>query len=397
MTLNTEQPLSEAQILRKISAFLAVIVIAVVFAFCYFASSFFLTIILASLLAILIDPLIDYSERLGIERSVSSALFVVVVMALLGGATYWFYTRLSTLPETLPTYTVALKRVIQPLSQKIEKVQATAGSLTTPDGKQKKIEEVAVKPTPTWPTYLIQGVGSASGILISIGVLPFLVFFLLVGKERAYSTFQSWLGQRIDVPQFSQRLTTMVRGFTIGNLLVGGVMAGVTVAVLYAVHLPGAVAIGILSGYLNLIPFLGLILASLLPVAAGLLEFSTVGPFLIILATIITLHIISSSFLIPKLIGSRVNVGPVAATLGVLFWGWLWGAMGVFLAIPLTAFVKLILDCFPRMIYVSNLMSETPRPVRSWRSFIERKPAPTVPPPEPKAPRGEANAPLTQQ
>lgn len=397
MTLNTEQPVSEAQILRKISAFLAAIVIAVVFAFCYFASSFFLTIILASILAILIDPLINYSERLGIERSVSSALFVVVVMALLGGATYWFYTRLAAIPETLPTYTAALKRVIQPLSQKIEKVQATAGSLTMPDGKQRKIEEVTVKPTPTWPTYLIQGVGSASGILISIGVLPFLVFFLLVGKERAYSTFQSWLGQRIDVPQFSQRLTTMVRGFTIGNLLVGGVMAGVTVAVLYVVHLPGAVVIGIFSGYLNLIPFLGLILASLLPVAAGLLEFSAVGPFLIILATIITLHIISSSFLIPKLIGSRVNVGPVAATLGVLFWGWLWGAMGVFLAIPLTAFVKLILDCFPRMIYVSNLMSETPRPVRSWRSFIVRKPAPTVPPPEPKSPRGEANAPLTQQ
>jgi predicted PurR-regulated permease PerM len=385
MVLNPE-PLSEVQTLRKISAFLAVIVIAVGFAFCYFASTFFLTIILASLLAILVDPVINLAEHAGINRTISSALVVVIVMASLGAAMYWSYSRLSDLPESLPSYSSALKRVIRPLNQKIEKVQESAGSLTVPDGKQKKIEEVTIKPTPVWPSYLIQGVGSASSILISLGVLPFLVFFLLVGKERAYNTFQSWLGERIDVPQFSQRLTTMVRGFTIGNLVVGGVMAAITVGVLLAVHLPGAVPIGILSGFLNLIPFLGLIFASLLPVAAGLLEFSTVGPFVDILVTIIALHIVSSSFIIPKIVGSRVNIGPVAATLGVLFWGWLWGAMGFFLAIPLTAFVKLILDCFPRMIYLSNLMSETPRPVRNWRAFITKKPAPSAPPPEPNAP-----------
>ncbi|HMD43331.1 MAG TPA: AI-2E family transporter [Candidatus Acidoferrum sp.] len=385
MAIDSE-PLAEVQYLRKISAFLTVVVIAVVFAFCYLASTFFLTIILASLLAILIDPIICLAERWKVNRSISSALVVVVVMVSLGAGVYWSSTRLSDLPESLPTYTSALKRVLRPLNQKIEKVQESAGSLTTPDAKKKKIEEVAIKQGPTWPSYLIQGVGSASSILISIGVLPFMVFFLLVGKERTYNTFQCWLGERIAVAQFSHRLTTMVRGFTIGNLVVGGVMSAATVGVLLAVHLPGAVPIGILSGFLNLIPFLGLILASLLPVAAGLLEFSTVGPFAAILATIVTLHVISSSFLIPKLIGSRVNIGPVTATLGVLFWGWLWGAMGLFLAIPLTAFVKLILDCYPGMIHLSNLMSETPRPVRSWRSFISKRPAPTVPLPEPKEP-----------
>ena len=53
-----------------------------------------------------------------------------------------------------------------------------------------------------------------------------------------------------------------------------------------------------------------------------------------IIVTIIALHVISSSFLIPKIIGSRVNIGPRAATLGVLFWGWLWGAMGLLSSHP---------------------------------------------------------------
>ncbi len=107
MALNPE-PLSEAQSLRKISAFLTAIVIAVVFAFCYFASSFFLTIILALLLAILVDPIINLAERWKINRVFSSALLVVIVMAAIGAAVYWSYTRLSDFPESLPTYTTAL-------------------------------------------------------------------------------------------------------------------------------------------------------------------------------------------------------------------------------------------------------------------------------------------------
>jgi AI-2 transport protein TqsA len=80
----------------------------------------------------------------------------------------------------------------------------------------------------------------------------------------------------------------------------------------------------------------------------------------------IALHIVSANFLVPKLIGSRVNIGPVAATMGMLFWGWLWGIMGVLLAVPLTAFVKLVADCHPSLIHISNLLAERPRGVPHW-------------------------------
>jgi len=89
-------------------------------------------------------------------------------------------------------------------------------------------------------------------------------------------------------------------------------------------------------------------------------------------------------FLIPKFIGSRVNIGPVAATVGLLFWGWLWGIMGILLAVPLTAFVKLISDCHPSLIHISNLLAETPRSPRPW-------PQPSPPPVSPAVPfLGEA-------
>ena len=63
----------------------------------------------------------------------------------------------------------------------------------------------------------------------------------------------------------------------------------------------------------------------------------------------VALHLVSANLLIPKFIGSRVNIGPVAATVGMLFWSWIWGAVGLFLAVPLTV-VKLVADCNPSLI-----------------------------------------------
>jgi AI-2 transport protein TqsA len=158
----------------------------------------------------------------------------------------------------------------------------------------------------------------------------------------------------------------MVRGFAIGNLVIGAAMAGVTVAVLLALKLQGAVLLGIASGFLNLIPFLGVILAAVVPMMPALAQFETPGPLLIIFLTVVALHFVSANLLIPKFIGSRVNIGPIAATVGLLFWGWLWGIMGILLAVPLTAFVKLASDCHPSLIHISNLLAETPQSPRPW-------------------------------
>jgi predicted PurR-regulated permease PerM len=204
------------------------------------------------------------------------------------------------------------------------------------------------------------------GAVIIIGVVPFLMFFNLTRKEQMHQRLDSSLGATIDVPQFVGRVTKMVRGFAVGNLLIGSAMAGVTVLVLLALKVQGAVVLGIVSGFLNLIPFLGVALAASVPVAAALLQFDTAGPFAVIVLTVFCLHIISANFLIPKIIGSRVSIGPVAATAGILFWGWLWGLMGILLAVPLTAFVKIIADCHPSLIHISNLLAESPRPVSPW-------------------------------
>jgi len=101
---------------------------------------------------------------------------------------------------------------------------------------------------------------------------------------------------------------------------------------------------GLVSGLCNLVPYLGVVLSWTPPLLVGLKQFHTVGPFLFIFAVLTVFHLVTANLLIPALVGWRVRLNALALTVSLLFWGWLWGPMGLLLAIPITAVVKVICD-----------------------------------------------------
>jgi predicted PurR-regulated permease PerM len=379
------EPAPPPRALSTIASLLWVIVIAILLAFCFFASSLCITFLLAGFLAILIDPIPTRLERWRVPRILSSALVMGVGILTVSCIVYASYGKASKLVDDVPIYVERTRDALKPLTLKMEKVQKSAGSLT-PNPSPRKVPEVRISESPAWPSYLVRGVGSVWGAIIVGGVVPFLTFFMLVRKSHLYNWLTNTFGAGMNVPEFVARLSEMVRGFTLGNVFIGLIMTVVTVGVLFALKIQGAIIIGLISGFLKLIPFVGLLLASALPLMAATLQFDTAGPFIVILVTVVALHLISANLLIPKFIGSRVSVGPVAATMGMLFWGWLWGAIGLLLAVPLTAFVKLVADSNPSLRHISNLLAETPRSPAAWARAANQKPrAPSIPLTEKKA------------
>ena len=353
--------------LVRVVGLLWVVVIAIIVAFAYFASSLCITFLLAGFLAILLDPIPTALERFRVPRLLSTALLIVTGVVLIGMLIHASYGKTSEIVEDLPDYADRIRDAFEPLNQRIEKVQKTAGQITAVTPPPKKAPPVVrLNDQAAWPSYLIRGVGSVWGAIIVGGIVPFLMFFMLVRKSHLNLWMEHTFGETMNVPQFLERLTKMVRGFVLGNIVIGAVMAAATVGILYALKLQGALPLGIASGFLNLVPFMGAILAAALPLLAAILQFDSPAQFAIIVAAVVTLHILSANLLVPKFIGSRVNIGPVAATMGMLFWGWLWGVMGILLAVPLTALIKLISDCHPSLIHISNLLAEKPRTVPHW-------------------------------
>lgn len=371
-TLLTPGVNPEQQWLKQIALFLGLIFGTIVLAFCFFASSLCITIVLAAFLAILADPVVVRVAKIGLGRVLASGFVVLCFMFLAGTLTYVLYNRASAFADEFPSYSSRIQQALAPLISKLDRIQKNAQSITPFVEGSKHVTEVTVRAVPmNWPSYLVRGVGSISGVLIMAGVLPFLVFFMLAGKDQMSVRLTNMFQGKIDVPKFVRNLGNMVRGFFLGNLIVASIMAAGTSLVFLVLGMKGAVTLGIVSAILNLIPFLGLLLATAVPLAAALLQFNTIGPFVTIAITVLLFHLIAANFLIPKLVGSRLLVGPVALTIGMLFWGWLWGIMGLLLAVPLTALIKLIADSRPSLIHLSNLLTEDPRPMPRWARIGE--------------------------
>lgn len=350
---------------RRLTAILALLGVA----FCFFASSICITIVFAAFLAILMDPAVRMLEKIYLPRFFAAALIVFAGVVALGFLVYVSYGKLVDFSDDFPRYVSRIADAVSPISRKIERVQDSAGALGQ-EAPPKRVPEVRVRESTPWTSYLVRGVGSVGGVVMIAGVVPFLTFFMLLSSNKIYFCLKSVSGSHMDADQFVGRVSTMIRSYALGNLVIGALLSAISAIVFWRIQLVPAATLGVISGILNLIPFLGALLSLAIPLVAAMFQFHTAGPFIVIAVTVMALHLIAANFLIPHFVGSRLDIGPVAATMGFLFWGWLWGIPGLLLAVPLTALIKLLADSNPALAHLSNLLAREPqRFIRKKRSM----------------------------
>src|SRR5215469_11214101 len=212
-----------------------------------------------------------------------------------------------------------------------------------PNGKQPVIVEVQDGPRLT--KIFSSSATQYPDLALAIGFVPFLIYFMLTWKSHVHSaTLQIFpTEQRPAAYRTIGRISEMVRSFIVGNFIVGLLNAAVSTVVFWYVGLPYFYFLGIISAFLGLIPYLGLFFALFVPIAAGM-GVLTKSHLLVVFVTVIILHIVGMNLLYPKLIGRRLRLNPLAVALSLLFWGWIWGALGLVLAVPLVASAKIIFD-----------------------------------------------------
>jgi predicted PurR-regulated permease PerM len=110
------------------------------------------------------------------------------------------------------------------------------------------------------------------------------------------------------------------------------------------VRLPYPLLIGPISGFLSLVPYIGVPLAVVPPMIAALPVYSTPTIYIVIAMVVTTVHLLALNLLYPKMVGSRVHLNPLAVTIALMFWGTVWGGIGLLLGIPITAGIKAVCD-----------------------------------------------------
>ena len=194
--------------------------------------------------------------------------------------------------------------------------------------------------------YLFGYVTSVYNILLMISFVPFLVYFMLSWRDHIRRSFLSLFegADRIVAGRSWQSVADMARAYVVGNFILGVMLSLASCICFWSWHLPYWILTGVLSGFLSLVPYVGLPLALVPALVAALPVYSTVGPYLMIAATVAFFHLLALNLLYPAVVGSRVHLNPLAVTVALMFWGTIWGGIGLVLAIPITAGAKAVFD-----------------------------------------------------
>jgi predicted PurR-regulated permease PerM len=138
-------------------------------------------------------------------------------------------------------------------------------------------------------------------------------------------------------------IAEMVRAFVVGNFLLGLLLAVLSSVLFWTMHLPYPLLVGPLSGFMSLVPYIGLPLAMVPPLFSSL-ALNSFSVYALVVMSVGLLHLIALNVLYPKIVGSRVHLNPLVVTFSLMIWGFLWDAPGLVLAIPLTAGIKAVCD-----------------------------------------------------
>lgn len=348
---------------------LPLIALGVAIAILYFGRVFFITSLAAVMLAFILEPFVTLLVRIRFPRSLASFVVCAAALSLLYLMGLGAYAQFSGLAQELPLYSQRIGDLVENVSQKVENLEQRSYQLVMPARKpppaaeparkKKRTTDAAVAAVPgaipevrihadssPIKDFISARLGSFYQIVLMTSFVPFLVYFMLSWHDHIHRSFlQFFQGEdRAAAARSLQGIADMVRAFVVGNSVLGLLLAAVSSLAFWMIHLPYAFLVGPLSGFLSLVPYVGLPLAALPPLFVALTAYDTISGYLLVLAIVAAFHILALNLLYPKIVGSRVHLNPLAVTFSLMIWGFLWDAAGLLLAIPMTAAFKAVCD-----------------------------------------------------
>jgi len=345
---STVAELERRRILRLQTSALLILAAAAVLTLIYVAKLILIVILIAILMSFVLAPVVDFLTHFQIPRGLGALIAVMALVIVIAGASYVSYSRAMDFMYQLPQYKARIQQMMAHVREEAKQIEQTTETVLPSSEEDKKT--VTVKQSSSWTDLVSRNASSVSEIVLALTFIPFLVFFMLSWQDhvRSASVMLFSMENRNTAYVMLGLIARMIRSFIVGNFIIGVFLSACSIAVFGVIGLPYFYFLGVISGFLSLVPYLGVILAILPPLVADLGHLTT-GILLVVVGSVLGLHLVAMNVLYPKILGKRLQLNPLAVTLALLFWGWLWGAMGLILAVPITGAIKIICDQVERL------------------------------------------------
>ena len=359
---------------------LPIIAAGVVIAILYWARVVFITAIISIIIALILEPVVSLLVRFRLPRSL--ATFVVGLMAAsvlyFAGLSAW--NQMAGVAAEFPTFKDNLSAFVTNVSDRVQTLETDTTRLLSPT---RKVEPPPPPPAPrkgrrnnnnpatpldiivpnngvpgaipevrihedrnSVTDYIYARLGTLYQFLLMASFVPFLAYFMLSWRDHIYRSFLQFFrgNDQLAASRAVEGVGEMARAFVVGNFLIGIFLATMSWAIFAALRIPYPFLLGLMSGFLSLVPYIGMPLAALPPVIGAIAGGDHGSTVVIAFFVVLSLHLLAMNVLYPKIVGARVHLNPLVVTLSLMFWGFLWDAAGLVLAIPITAGIKAVCD-----------------------------------------------------
>jgi predicted PurR-regulated permease PerM len=306
----------------------------------YIGQQIILPVIYATIIAILLNPLVNFLVRKKINRTIAILLTVVAAVLVTLSLTYFISIQLSMFSETYP----ALKIKFSETSDQF--IHWTSQYFNIKTFKINKwIQESVNDLVKNLGGTIGQTLSILYGVIIIVVLLPVYLFMILFYKDLLLEFIRRLFNSEHHVAVFEVLVNSkkIIQSYLMGLLVEAAIIAALNSAGLLILGIDYAIILGITGALLNVIPYIGGVVAIALPM---IIAYVTKGSSatMLVLAVYLIIQFIDNHFIIPRIVASKVKINALIAVIVVLIGGALWGIPGMFLSIPLTAIVKIIFD-----------------------------------------------------
>jgi predicted PurR-regulated permease PerM len=313
----------------------------VFFSMLYIARSIVVPLVFATILAILLHPIVNFFVRKRIKRIIAIVITLFLAIAIIIAFGGFLFSQASRFSESWPAL---VEKFTEILNQAIIWVSGYF------DIDQQKIHDWI---TNTKNELINSSSGAIGQTLVTVGsglVILFLVpvyIFMLLFYHPILIDFIRRVFAKSDPGQVNEiigQTKTVIQRYLVGLVIEAVMVATLNSTALLILGIDYAILLGILGALLNVIPYIGGIVAVAMPMMIALATKSTAWYAVWVLASYYFIQLIDNNFIVPKIVASKVKINALFSIIVVLAGNALWGIPGMFLSIPLLAIIKLIFD-----------------------------------------------------
>lgn len=339
---------------------LAILAVIAIILLLKYAQEVFIPLALSGLAFYALDPVVDRLQRLRVPRVLGAAVVLIAIVGTLGWTTYKVSDEAVAVIEDLPKAARNLRQALRP-SQGVEdstinKIQraateidkTTAAAMPSAEAPQGVLRVQVEQPALRASEFLRWGSAQAFAMTTQGLMVLLLTYFLLLAddlfKRKLLANFGTSLSRKKITVQIVDQIGTQVARFLMVQVATSILVAIVTGLALWWLGMRQAVFWGIAAGLLNSVPYMGPLIVTTGLGMIAFMQFGTLSMALAVAGTAMLITTLEGYLLTPSLMGRAAQMNQVAVFVSLIFWSWIWGYWGFFLAIPMMMVVKAVCD-----------------------------------------------------